>query len=260
MIDTKIEQQRRHFDSISESYRLARRNRNHLLLKDLIWGMFLRDKYFLDGGTLRVLEPMCGFADGRNILSRYLNTEVLYRGFDYSDQVVRRLIEDEPGIDVWTADVTRYRPPRGAFDVIILLGGLHHVPDHAAEVVAQLSDGLRSGGYFFSLEPTHGNSFFKAVREGIYKKNRLFDEETERGFMLRDYMALFEAADLRLVDRIFPGLLSYVLYYNPDAFPWLNVGGVKSVKFAFALDRPFLRTRLAGVFSFATLALWQKAP
>ena len=55
-----------------------------------------------------------------------------------------------------------------------------------------------------------------------------------------------------------PGLASYVLYYNPDAFPSLNLGGERAVRTAFALDRPFFRTPIGRFFSFATLSLWRR--
>jgi len=70
--------------------------------------------------------------------------------------------------------------------------------------------------------------------------------------------AFFTDAGLAPKDLCFPGLSAYVLYYNPDAFPKLNLGGKKLVKTLFNLDRLFLRNTIGRVFSFATLSLWQK--
>ena len=80
---------------------------------------------------------------------------------------------------------------------------------------------------------------FRWVRQKIYQRNKLFDEQTEQGFRVKDLFSLFEVAGLECAEAAWPGLASYVLYYNPDAFPSLNLGGERAVRAAFALDRPF---------------------
>ena len=111
------------------------------------------------------------------------------------------------------------------YDIIILIAGLHHVPFHAPESVRRLVTALKPGGFFISLEPTSGNIIARKAREYIYKKNSLFDAETERDFSVNELCRMFEIAGLEKTYISFPGLLSYVLYYNPDAFPALNCGG-----------------------------------
>ncbi len=98
----------------------------------------------------------------------------------------------------------------------------------------------------------------RKVRQRIYSRNSIFDEQTEQGFELRDLDAMFRNAGLSCVDQVYPGLLSYVLYYNPDAFPFLNFGGTTMVRATFGLDRIFWKTWLAKKLSFATITLWRK--
>ena len=69
---------------------------------------------------------------------------------------------------------------------------------------------------------------------------------------------VFGDAGFSLVDVMYPGLLAYVLYDNPDAFPYLNIGGRRTDGAVYASERLLLRTPLARALSFATLALWQK--
>jgi SAM-dependent methyltransferase len=252
-----LERQAAHFDRIAETYLRSRQHRNHLTLKDLMWREFLDDKQCLKKEGLRILEPMCGFADGRTILSAHLGTTFDYRGFDYSGAVVDRLRELEPDIAVSYQDVTQFEAD-AAYDVIILLGGLHHVPSHAVQVVRNLAGALKPGGYFINLEPTDGNRGLAWVRRWIYRRNKLFDEETERSFPISEYYGMFERTGLRLVDGFYPGLLAYVLYYNPDAFPLLNIGGPGMVRAIWGLERPFRRSAIGRMFSFATLSLWRK--
>ena len=253
----KIARQATHFNRVAESYRTSREHINHRTIKDLMWREFLADKDILRRSPYTVLEPMCGFADGFQILSTYLGPDFTYRGFDYSRAIVDLLQESRPQLAVSHQDVTQFEAD-AEYDIVILLGGLHHVPDHAANVVARLSRALKPGGHFINLEATEGNPVFGWIRRLIYRRIPLFDSETERAFTTREYRNLFESAGLRHVDSVYPGLLAYVLYYNPGAFPWLNVGGQGLVRALWSLERPFRRNAIGRTLSFATLSLWQR--
>ncbi|MFK8017497.1 MAG: class I SAM-dependent methyltransferase [Gammaproteobacteria bacterium] len=255
--DEKLAQQKAHFDSIAERYGRSRQHRNHLTLKALMWEHFLAKLDVEEGAQVRVLEAMCGFADGKAILEDTLGVSVDYSGFDYSSSVIEQLSAERPELNVWQQDVSTFEAT-DEYDIVIILGGLHHVPHIAADVVQRLRNSVKPGGYFINLEPTHGNPIFQWIRERIYARNTLFDEETERAFSVAQLRSMFAEAGFESVDTTYPGLLSYVLYYNPDAFGWLNVGSPAWVRALFALERPFLRTGLARALSFATLALWRR--
>jgi SAM-dependent methyltransferase len=253
-----VERQKLHFDRIAADYHRARQHENHRLLKRLIWSDFLaRQRAELARPGLRVLEAMCGFADGEAILTSVLGRAVDYTGFDYSDAVVDKMKALAPGLKLFRQDVTSFVPDR-TYDLVMCLGGLHHVPQAAHRAVRNLAAALEPGGLLLSIEPTAGNPLFAWLREAIYRRNPLFDAETERGFSVAELRSLFEGAGLRCEDICYPGLLSYVLYYNPDAFPGLNRGGLSLVRALYAAERPFLRTALARWLSFATLSVWRK--
>lgn len=253
----KLERQREHFNSIAERYQSARKGVNHLLLKGLIWADFLAPHRELRRDGMQVLEAMCGFGDGKTILERTLGIELDYSGFDYSDEVIARVRAGKPELAVFHGDVGSIELDR-QYDLILLLGGLHHVPQIAGSALKQLVAAVRPGGLFISLEPTSGNWFSSKIRDWVYSRNSLFDEETEQGFTVEELLTMFHDAGLEEVDLVFPGLLAYVLYYNPDAFPWLNVGGPRTVRAIYAVDRLFLRNRIGRAFSFATLSLWRR--
>jgi SAM-dependent methyltransferase len=252
-----VEVQREHFNSIAEKYFSARLDANHLALKKLIWSEFLRDKSPLKKAGLNVLDAMCGYTDANAILREHLHKEIDYSGFDYSDEVIERVRRENPDLRVWQADATEFRSDRN-YDLVVLLGGLHHVHHAAKGTLKRLAAAVKPGGYFLSLEPTHGNRIFGAIRNAIYRSNALFDVATEQDFSVRKLFSMFEEAGLERIDVMYPGLLAYVLYYNPDAFPKLNVGTPRTVRFLFTLERPFLRSFIARKLSFATLSLWRK--
>ena len=254
-----VERQRRHFDGVAERYVAARRTPNHLLLKELIWSEFLSDKRYLAQQCPRVLELMCGLGEGYSILRQHAYSgDFDYLGIDYSQPMIDAAREYHPGLSFERGDVTAFEPLPGQNDLIVLIGGLHHVHAQCALVISRLSAALRPGGFFLSFEPTHDCWMTRRVRERIYKKNALFDAESERGFEMHELESLFSSHGFRCVDQVYAGLLAYVLYYNPDAFPRLNLGAARMVRAAFRFDRLFWRGWLGRKLSFATIGLWQK--
>lgn len=253
-----VEQQREHFNKISSIYAAARKDAKHLLLKQMIWESFFADKKSLARTCKRVLEPMCGVGEGMQIITKYLTPDIDYTGFDYSEDMVESARHEHPGANIGWADATAYEHRGELFDWIVLIGGLHHVFAVSGDVVSRLGQSLPPGGYFLNFEPTQNCWLTRKIRQSIYQRNAIFDEKTEQGFDLPDLDAQFERAGFVKVDQVFPGMLSYVLFYNPDAFPMLNVGGKWLVYATFWLDHLIRRTWLAKKLSFATITLWKR--
>ena len=256
---SKVEQQREHFENISEQYFSARQSPNHLLVKRYIWEYFF-SVAGLRNETYNVLEPMCGYAEGKFILEQYGKLDIRYVGFDYSRTLIELVKKEQPDLSISWQDVTSLdeHDYNDRFDLIILIGGLHHVYDNADLVMKKLTGTLKQGGYFINFEPTHDFFLFKMVRDRIYEKNRLFDRDTEQAFSLEELNGIYTRNGLAIVEQMYPGLLSYILYYNPDAFPLLNRGGELAVKALFTLDKLFMRNRIGKKFSFATMTLLRK--
>lgn len=254
-----VEQQRKHFESISDKYVIARQHPNHLLYKTLMWRTFFERNPQVVKNGMKVIEPMCGYSEGKSILQEHCGETFEYTGFDFSRPLVERARQTFPKADIYVQDVTRFEG-EGNFDLMILIGGLHHVYAHVSSVMEKLSAALKPGGFFINLEPTQNNRLYRWVRSKIYHENELFDEETEQAFDLNELNGLYRRAGLEIRDQMYPGLLAYIMYYNPDAFPGLNVGSLRAVRGIHALERPFYHTRLARYFSFATLTLLQAPP
>ena len=256
-MNTTIEKQRAHFESISEKYFTARKSKNHLLLKNLMWSYFFKESKRFIPKEPAVLEPMCGYSEGKDILEKNLGVLKSYEGFDYSAILIEKVKEVAPELNVYFQDISTFKSTK-KFDIIIIIGGLHHVPTICDEVVKNLSNNLQKDGVFIILEPTHDNFIFRKIRERIYKKNTLFDQETEQAFELKKLNNLFLKNDYTIKFQMYPGLLSYIFFYNPDAFPFLNIGGQFLVKSLFKLDSLFFKNSIGRKLSFATLSIYGK--
>jgi len=252
-----VDQQRAHFESISDTYFNARQHPNHLLYKKLMWDLFFQrnNNVLQEGGN--VIEPMCGYSEGKAILEDHCRKRFEYTGFDFSKSLVDRAKKKFPSANIFVEDVTKFEGEE-QYDLLILIGGLHHVYAHVSSVMKRLVSALKPGGYMINLEPTQNNFFYRWARQRIYRKNDLFDEETEQAFDLPELNSLYLDAGLTIQDQIYPGLVAYIMYYNPDAFPALNIGSAQIVRAVFLLEKKFYRSWLAGKMSFATLSLLQK--
>lgn len=246
-----------HFESVSEKYFSTRQNQNHLLYKKLLW------KYFfslvkVQKNQLNVLEPMCGYGEGGKILSENLSQDMNYTGFDASKTLVEKALADNVLNGKIVQDDVINFDTMEKYDCIVLIGGLHHVYSHRNQVLSNLYNCLNEGGIFINFEPTHNCIFTKKIREFIYKRHDFFDEDSEKGFEFLEYNEMFKNAGFKLQEQIFPGLLAYTLWYNPDAFPWLNIGKTKTVNALFSFEARFYKSRLSRKLSFCTLSLWEK--
>lgn len=254
-----IERQKEHFEEISKIYFETRQSyQNHILFKELMWRYFANKvKRFFTGRKYKCLEPMCGFGEGYKILKNYFFLDIDYKGFDYSELMVKIANEKFPDLDIVHGNILDYSDSQ-KYDLIILIGGLHHVYKFANDALKNINKIIKKGALFISFEPTHNNHFIKKVREQVYKKNNFFDYNTERGFDLDELNNIFIENGYQKLEQIYPGLLGYCLYYNPDAFPKLRVGNEKIVKIIFNFERLFYHNYIGKLFSFSTLTLWRK--
>ena len=65
-----------------------------------------------------------------------------------------------------------------SFDIVYVMGGLHHVKPLLAEVIDEIWRILKPGGYFFFIEPNK-NTWVNTLRNIWYKKNSRFAAEEE---------------------------------------------------------------------------------
>jgi len=253
------ERQRAHFNAIAERYLSGRSHDNHLEYKAVTWEHICSKllEYLPAGKTLAGIEAMCGDAEAsRRIIA--LLPDMRMDAFDVSDQMISSSPQgDKSGITLFREDIFKFKA-KEKYDFAMIIGGLHHIPHATQAGLNTIYAALKPGGIFLNLEPTHNNFIFSKVRERIYKKNDIFDEISERAFTLGRYNELLAGAGFKVLYQLYPGLLGYVMYYNPDAFPALNLGKPWLARLLAKSDLLLGRTPIGTFFSFATWTIARK--
>jgi SAM-dependent methyltransferase len=90
--------------------------------------------------------------------------------------------------------------PEASYDVIAVVGGLHHVVNHLDAVMSNIHAALKPGGILVMMEP-NAKYFLELVRRIWYRMDPLFDEKNEAAIayprFLERYESLFEEVNVR---------------------------------------------------------------
>jgi 2-polyprenyl-3-methyl-5-hydroxy-6-metoxy-1,4-benzoquinol methylase len=109
-----------------------------------------------------VLEVGCGAGYAAQYLSGHYRS---YTGIDYSEELIRyaKAKNSVPGASFEAADLYSYDPGR-QFDVVYMIGVLHHMTDMPA-ALQKLVQLVRPGGVVAANEPQPSNPIIHALRK-----------------------------------------------------------------------------------------------
>lgn len=253
----RAEKQIKHFDERSINYFKARNQKKNIYYRKILFAYCLKGIEF-EKKRFYVLEPMCGFGTGKKIMDEIYGKErVIYSGFDACSEIIDIAQKLNPYADFRVGDVLDMTDKK-KWDVLIVLGGVHHVPAYAPEVFEKFYEALVPGGILINFEPTYNNVFTKLVTKGIYHKSSSFENETERRFSLNELNFMYKVAGFKIKKQLYPGLLSYLLWYNPQIFKWFNVGNMKLIRKVFTKECFLYSQRFGRKWSAATFSVLQK--
>jgi SAM-dependent methyltransferase len=135
----------------------------------------------------RIADVACG-SGYNSLLLRSHFPSARFEGFDISPVACadyRRLL-DSPAHHV---DLTLPLSIQGEqFDAAIVIGGLHHCVQNLAAAFDNLGRIVRPGGHLLLWEANAG-FLLQAIRDSWYRKDRLFEEETERALTVEEVEA-----------------------------------------------------------------------
>lgn len=151
-----------YFDATSIEYR------KRFLLKSLFNHINLNNK--------KVAEFACG-SGFNSLYLKKLYPLINIEGFDISKKACNKYkkIVQSP---VTCIDITKKFKFKYKFDVIVIIGGLHHCVSNLNQTLNNIDSNLNPGGFLLMMEP-NADFFLNNVRKLWYKKDKYFEETTE---------------------------------------------------------------------------------
>ena len=199
-------QQREHYNRIIAEYEAHYDDR---------WSQEYRRRFLYDPlfaqvplQGARVLEAMCGSGPTTAYLKEKGARVV---GLDISDESVAMYRQRWPDGEAHCASLLDSGLPAGSFDVVMILGGLHHLPPRVHEGLDEIHRLLRVGGHFVFGEP-HAGSFPDVVRRAWYRMDHMF-ADNEQAVDLDD-LERYTTGRFRVRMRRYVGTVAYLLVLN----------------------------------------------
>ncbi len=181
-------------------------------------------------------ELCCGTGEAFELFEDAIDSGI---GVDVSAAMLARAEQafDNPRLSFVQGDATRLPLPDDSFDTVLMLGGIHHVPDREA-LFGQVFRILRPGGRFVWREPVSDFWLWKALRAVVYRLSPMLDHETERPLTWQETVPVLEAAGFSEVTWRTCGFVGFCLFMNSDVL-FVNrafrfVPGIRGLTRAFA--------------------------
>lgn len=204
------ESQRAHYDRIIAEYGAhyddgsSQAYRNRFLYGPMFKGVSLRGQ--------RVLEAMCGSGQTTRFL---VDREAQVTGLDISEAAIQSFRKRWPGSEGVCGSIFDTGLAGESFDVVVVVGGLHHLHPHVHRAVDEIHRLLKPGGMFCFCE-AHAGSLPDIVRRWWYRSDALF-EESEAAIDLDTLKAGF-ADRFRFDLERYVGSVAYLLVLNSMVF------------------------------------------
>jgi SAM-dependent methyltransferase len=164
----------------------------------------------LDGK--HVLEAMCGSGQTTGHL---LSRGARVTGLDVSPQQVNSFNRRWPGVEARCASIFDSKIAAGSFDLVAIVGGLHHLHPKCALGISEIYRLLRPGGWFCFAEP-HKGSLPDAMRKLWYRYDKLF-APNEASIDLDQLKSNF-AGKFEFLSEHYGGNLAYLFVLNSMIF------------------------------------------
>ena len=142
-------------------------------------------------------------------------------------------------------DATKLPIKDGSIDTVLMLGGIHHVPDRAA-LFREIRRILSSNGRFVFREPVNDFVPWKLIWWIVYRMSPMLNHDTERPLTYEETEPVLREAGLSHIGYRNCGFLGFCLFMNSDVLvfnrlfrflPWIRA----IVRATACLDDALLR-------------------
>jgi SAM-dependent methyltransferase len=169
----------------------------------------------LPPGSLGTVAELCC---GRGEAARLLDERVFRCvGVDVSAgmlEIARKDLPDERFFFL-QGDATMLPLTDRSVDNVVILGGIHHVPDRI-KLFAEVRRILKPGGSFYFREPLDDFAMWRVIRKVIYRMSSALDHTSERPLRRGETESALALAGLELQIWRTYGFLGFCLFMNSD--------------------------------------------
>ena len=204
--------QQQHYDRIAETYA------ENLTYPHTLEYMSYLDDALRDTVNTEELgccaEICCGTGEAFALFDQSIAEGV---GIDVSIsmlRIARKSFKNSPLFFV-QGDATRLPLKNESFDSVIVLGGIHHVPDRRA-LFAQIFRILKPGGVFIWREPVSDLWLWKLLRSVVYRVSPMLDHETEKPLTYDETVPLLTDTGFSVTQWQTYGFLGFCIFMNSD--------------------------------------------
>lgn len=169
----------------------------------------------LPAGSLgTVAELCCGRGEVARLLDRRMSRCL---GIDVSAGMLEIARRDLPDDRYFFAqgDATMLPLRDRTVDNVVMLGGIHHVPDRG-KLFREVARILKPGGGFYFREPLDDFALWRAIRKIVYRYSSALDHNTERPLRRGETESALAQAGLALRDWQTRGFFGFCLLMNSD--------------------------------------------
>lgn len=161
-----------------------------------------------------MVELCCGRGEAFHLLQDHIEKGL---GIDISEHMLKaaRQIFPRERFTFVQGDVTMIPLQDRVVDNLIMLGGIHHVPDRH-RLFGEIFRVLKPGGYFYWREPVSDFFLWRWLRKVIYYISPALDHTTERPLTYQETVPLLEGLSFKLITWKTSGFLGFCFLMNSD--------------------------------------------
>lgn len=196
-----------------------------------------------------VAEPCCGTGEVAHVFAKRYSQLI---GVDVSIRMLGLAVKNPHSHDALYVhgDATTLPLADGSCDSVVMIGGIHHVPDRE-RLFQEVYRVLKPGGRFLFREPLNDFWLWRLIRAVIYRLSPALDYDTECPIRYRETVPLLNKVGLEVATWKPVGFAGFCLFMNSDVlvvnrlfrfFPGIRTLVRMSTKFdRFITSRRFFR-------------------
>lgn len=205
------EAQRMHYDKVAKTYQ-----------KNLLYPHTRAYTEYIDSELREIAikkpfgftaELCCGTGESFKLFPEIKNGI----GVDISHEMLVQALEERENnsYSFIQADVLSFPCLDNTFDTVLMLGGIHHVPDRSG-LFSEVYRVLKPGGRFIFREPLNDFWLWQLLRWIIYRTSPGLDAETERPLREAETVPLLKEKGFTDIVWNPAGLLGFCIFMNSD--------------------------------------------